>query len=215
MEEVKTLLSGAISIRTCHPGLCGRSLLFGNLLGTLLIYVGVPFHNQPLGKSVELLKIIGGIVYIAILKAKPMDILFDRVYILHILLNGICIIEAQIAYPSVTLSNTKIYANSFCMPNVQIAVGFGWEARLHATLVKPFGKVLLHNLLHKIKGAFFFFRLFNGKSRGIFVHLSIPATIGYNTTKIVNRTFGATSSSPHSALSLERKGRRPHPTLLR
>ena len=134
-----------------------------------------------------------------------MDILFDGVYILHVLLNGICIIEAQIAYPSVTLSNTKVYTNSFCVPNVQIAVGFGREARLHATLVKPFGKVLLHNLLHKVKGALFFFRLFNRKSRGIFIHLSIPATIGYNATKIVNRTFGATFSYPSLASSLERE----------
>ena len=118
MEEVKTFLSRAIPIGTCYPGLCGSSLLFGNLLGTLLIHIGVPFHNQPLGKSVELLKIIGGIVYIAILKTEPMDILLDGVYILHVLLNGICIIEAQIAYPSVTLSNTKVYANSFCVPNV-------------------------------------------------------------------------------------------------
>ena len=65
------------------------------------------------------------------LKAEPLDVLQNRIDILRILLGGVGIVEAEIAFAAVFHSGGEIDADRLGMADVQIAVRLRGEARLH------------------------------------------------------------------------------------
>ena len=56
-------------------------------------------------------------------KAKPFNILLDRIDVLLLFFGGIGIVKTQMAIAAKLAGQTKVQANRLCMTNVQIAVG--------------------------------------------------------------------------------------------
>ena len=97
--------------------------------------------DQSLGEVVQFLKIVGSIVDIAPVEAKPFYIFSDGIHVLHVLFHRIGIVEAQVADAPVSLSYPEVYADSFGMADMEIAVGFRRETCLDSTVILPFGQV--------------------------------------------------------------------------
>ena len=94
MEEVQALLSRTITVRAIDTRGRGRTLLLSNLLSTLLIDVSMPRHDKTLGKGIKLWEVVRSVALLTPLEAKPVDVLTDSVYVLHILFDRIGIVEA-------------------------------------------------------------------------------------------------------------------------
>ena len=83
------------------------------------------------------------------MKAEPLNILFNRVNIFDILFRGVCVIKAQVAYAVIFLGCAEINADSLCVTDMKIAVGFGWKPRLDSCVDAVF-KVLIYKVVNKI-----------------------------------------------------------------
>lgn len=88
------------------------------------------------------------------MESKPLDVLLNGVYIFGILLGGVGVIKAQVAYASMLFGHTKIKADSLGMSDMEITVGFGREAGLYTTTVLTLCKVFLNHLLNEIQTLF-------------------------------------------------------------
>ena len=84
------------------------------------------------------------------LETEPIDIFFNRIDILDILLDRVCIVEAKVAKATVALGKTEIKADTFGMADMQVAVGFRRETRMNL-FYRAVGKALFYNFFQKIK----------------------------------------------------------------
>ena len=83
----------------------------------------------------ELFKIIRGIEEPFVpAETQPAHVLLDGFHILHLLLAGIGVVEAQVAEAPVIGGNPEIDTDGFGMADVQVAVGFGRETGMDAAL---------------------------------------------------------------------------------
>ena len=83
------------------------------------------------------------------MESQPLDVFHDGIHIFSVFLDGIGIIETQIADPAKLFSRTKIDTDGFGMPDVQIPVGLGRETGLY--VVKTAGaQVFFYRLVDKI-----------------------------------------------------------------
>ena len=159
MEQLQALLHRPIPIWRRRAGLRGRTLLLGDLLARLLVYVSHALLNHPLGKFPKLLEIVRSVIYVDPMEAKPLDIFQYGVNILGVFLARVCVVEAQVAHSAVVLGHTEIHADGLGMAYVQIAVRLGREACLYPAAVLTFGQVVLYHLLYEAQ-ALLLFRIF-------------------------------------------------------
>ena len=78
-----------------------------------------------------------------------MDVVLDGVNVFHILLGGVGIIKAQVAFPAEFFGHGEIDEQRFCVANVQVPVRFGREARLDMRQPLLFD-ILLDEFLNEI-----------------------------------------------------------------
>ena len=116
-----------------------------------------------------MLEVIGGVVFVAPLVAKPLDVLFDGVDILHILLGGVGVVEAQVAHAAVLCGDAEVETDSLGMADVEVTVRLWGEARLYASAVLAVGEVFFHFRFNEIERLlfryFFFFRVCHSSIR--------------------------------------------------
>ena len=84
------------------------------------------------------------------LEAQPTHIGLDRLHVFGFFRNGVGIVETEVGLPAVFIGQPKIKANRFGVANVQIAIGFGWKARVNPARVFTAGEVIFNDLLDKI-----------------------------------------------------------------
>ena len=100
-------------------------------------------------------------VDVAPVEAEPLDIPKDRIDILLILLDGIGVVEADVADPAVLLGDAEVDADRLGVADVEVAIGLRWKSRLDASAVEALTEVTLHDLLYKIErlllAAFYWF----------------------------------------------------------
>ena len=149
LEELEALLHGAVAVGALGTRLCGGTLLCGDFLGRLLIDVGLALLDEVHGKVPQLLEVVRSVVLVTPLETEPLDILLDSLYILHILLRRVGIIETEVTYTAIFSCYTKVQADSLGVTDVQVAVWLWWETGLNACFTLCNG--LLDDLLHKVK----------------------------------------------------------------
>ena len=86
------------------------------------------------------------------LETEPIDIFFNRIDILDILLDRVCIVEAKVAKATVTLGKTEIEADTFGMADMQVAVGFRRETRMNL-FYRAVSKALFYNFFLSVETA--------------------------------------------------------------
>ena len=155
-EEIEALLDGAVAIGAGDTRGGRRTLLRCDLLGSLLIDVGMACADQLFGELVQTLEVVRSIVDIAPVEAEPLDILTDSIDVLDVFLRGVRIVEAEVTHPAVALCDTEVHADGLGVPDVEIAVGLWWEARLDASIILPGTKIALDDLLDEVQALLLF-----------------------------------------------------------
>ncbi len=85
------------------------------------------------------------------MKSQPFNVFHDGIYILHIFLLGVGIVEAEVTDAAVILGNAEIDANSLGMTDVQVAVRFRRKTGLYAPVVLSLLQIVFDNLFNKIE----------------------------------------------------------------
>jgi hypothetical protein len=103
-----------------------------------------------LGPFIEPLEMIGGEVEVLPpFEAEPADVLFDRVYIELLLLEGIGVVEAQVAAAGELLGHAEVEADRFGMTDVEIPVRLRRKAG-HYRVGSPGAQVRADDVADKI-----------------------------------------------------------------
>ena len=157
LEQFKALFDWTVTVGAVCAGLCGCTLLLGNLLCALLVDIRLALLDEFDGKIPQLVKVVRSIVYVCPVETKPLYILHNRINILHILFCWVGVVEAQVAYAVVLLCHTEVHAYCLCMADVKVSVWFGRETGLYLASVLAFLKVVHYNLLDKTDAFLFAF----------------------------------------------------------
>ena len=92
LEKLKILLSASAPVRAFPAGFFKSSSVFFDFLRCQVAYISFSFLNELHCCFVHLIKIIRCPQPLIPLETKPSNILFDRTYIFHVLLDRICVI---------------------------------------------------------------------------------------------------------------------------
>ena len=152
-EEVKVLLDAAVAVRTFDAGFRGHATARTDLLLRLVIDVGEAVHNELLGPLVELVEVVGGIMLLGPLKTEPCDIFFDGVHVLHIFLDRVGVIEAEVAETVIFLGDSEVQTDGLGVADMQVAVRFRRETGVNFRSVFSVSQVSLNDFFNKIHSA--------------------------------------------------------------
>ena len=89
------------------------------------------------------------------LEAKPRNIFLDGIHVLHILLDRVGVIEAEVAETVIFLCNSEIETDGLGVSDVQVAVRFRRETGMHFRSVFAVGQVFLNDFFNKIHSGLF------------------------------------------------------------
>ena len=153
LKESEVLLHGAIAIGALGTSLLNSTTTEANLLLSLVVNISLTLLNEFHSPIVELVEVVRSVALHSPIKAEPLDILLDGIYILGVLLHGVGVIETQIALTIVALCKTKVQADTLCVTDVQVAVGLGREARLNG--VTRLGDIVFNNFFYKVERPLF------------------------------------------------------------
>ena len=126
----------------------------------MLVDVGLTTFDQFYGKIPKLLEVIGSVVFVTPLVAKPLDVLFDGIDVLHVLLGGVGVVEAQVAHAAVLCSDAEVEADGLGVANVEVTVRLWGKTCLHASAVLAVTEVFFHLRFNEIERFLFFFYFF-------------------------------------------------------
>ena len=166
-EEVEVLLD-----RTIAPGAVdarrGEGAPRGaDLLGALVVDVGLAGLDQLFGEIVELVKVIGGVeAILAPVEAQPAHVFLDGVDVFDIFLGGVGVVEAQVALALIIAGQAEIQADALGVADVQIAVGLGGKTGDHPPAPFARGHVFVDDVADKVARRRVFGRAHNGRSVG-------------------------------------------------
>ncbi len=134
LEQIEILLHRPIAPWRRCARLRDRSSRQTYLLLRLVVDVSQPFLYKLDGPLVQLVEVIRGITLLGPLESQPRYVALYRVDILRVLLDGVGVVETQVALAAVFLGKTEVYADALGMTYVKIAVGLGRESRLYAAV---------------------------------------------------------------------------------
>lgn len=135
LEQLQVFFDGAVAVGAFHTRLGGGTFLFGYLFGSLFVDVGLAFLDEADGEVPQLLEVVRSIVFVSPLVAQPLDILLDGLYIFHVFLGGVGVVETQVAYASVCGGDAEVKADGLGVSDVKVSVGLRREACLHSASV--------------------------------------------------------------------------------
>ena len=129
--------------------------VFPELLGRQLADIGKAFADQLKSILIGFIKIIGTVKEaVAPIKAEPMNVVLNGVYILGVFLGRIGIVHTQIADAAEVFGRGKVDRQCFAVADVQIAVRFGRKAGvdLHAVAAVAFLQIFFYEFFDKVSG---------------------------------------------------------------
>ena len=148
-KQCEILFHRSVSVRRGRSRHRWGSFLLCNLLAGLLIDVSIAATNHPYRKIPQLLEIFWSIIDVTPFKAQPLNIVENIFHIFIFFFARVGIIETKVAHTLVFFCHSEVHADSFCVPNMQIAIRFRWESRLDSTAVFTFSQVLFNDLFYK------------------------------------------------------------------
>ena len=149
-EQVEVLLHAAVAVRTLRAGCSRHSPTLADLLLCLVIDIRETVLNELLGPQVELVEVVGSVVFRRPLEAQPLDVLADGVHIFGVFLHGIRVVKAEVGLSAIFLSNTEVQTDGLGVADMQVTVRLWWESRLYSAIVLPVLNVFFDNLLNEI-----------------------------------------------------------------
>ena len=117
-KQTEIFFYWSVSVGAVGACLCRRALLSGNLFACLLVNVGLSFLYEAYGEIPQLLKIVRGMINIAPLESKPLDVFFDGFNVFGVFLLRIGVVQTQVAHTAKFLGDAKVHTYSFRMSDV-------------------------------------------------------------------------------------------------
>jgi hypothetical protein len=145
-EQLQVLRHVAIAERRVLAALDQAAAVFAHGVRAQVVDVGDAELDQLLGAAVEHLEVVRGVAQVLVLEAEPVHVVLDRLDVLQILLRGIGIVEAEVAGAAELARDPEVEADALGVPDVQITVRLGREARRDAATVLARRLVLAHDL---------------------------------------------------------------------
>ena len=121
----------------------------------LLVHVGQARFDQIDGGAVHEVEIVAGKVFVRLadagarrvvgqvmVVAQPANGFADAVHVFLVFLFGVGVVKAQVAHAAVFPRQAEVEPNAFGVPDVQIAIGFGWKAGADAGRIGRAGGVV-------------------------------------------------------------------------
>ncbi len=134
LEQVQILFDRTIAIRAVFARLGQRAAVFADLVRGEIVDVGLAVLDQLDRPLVELIEVVGGVVEAIPVKAQPLHVLHDGVDVLGLLLRRIGVVEAQVGMAVEFVGEAEVQTDRLRVADVQVAVGLGRKAGLHAAL---------------------------------------------------------------------------------
>ena len=132
IEQVEVLFGGSVSMGTFPTGLGEGPPVLPDLLGGEAVHVGLAVLDEPHRELVEPLEVVGREVEVLPpLVPQPPDVVLDRVDELRILLQGVGVVESQMAPAAELACHLEVEADRLGVADVQIPVGLGGKPRHH------------------------------------------------------------------------------------
>mmetsp|Transcript_36621 Transcript_36621/g.85536 ORF Transcript_36621/g.85536 Transcript_36621/m.85536 type:complete len:257 (+) Transcript_36621:1641-2411(+) len=151
LEERHTLGDCAIAVR--RVGALGgqRASVLSHLHRRERVHICVSLVDQLDRTLVEFVEVVRSVrePFLPI-EAKPFDILKDRIHVLLLLLLRVSVVKAHERAPAELFTEAKVDADRLRMPDVQVAVWFGGEARDNLAVL-PHGQVLLDDVSDEVR----------------------------------------------------------------
>ena len=151
LEELEVLLGGAVPIRAFGAGFCEGAAGVFDFLGRQIAHERLALLDESDGIFVDGIEKVGGVALARPFVTEPVDVGADGVDELRLFLGGVGIVEEQVALAAVFERGAEVDEHALGMPDVQVAVRLGREARLHlvgAQLAR--GDVLVDDLLDEV-----------------------------------------------------------------
>ena len=152
-EKIEILFNRTVAERALRSRFCQRSAGGADLLHRRVVNVGFSRAdqiNRPLIKLIEIRR--GKVKVFSPIESEPPDIFHDGVDVLHVFLDGIGIVETEVAAAAVLPRQPEIQINGFGVSDVEVAVRFGRKARYDAAVVFPRFNVAVNNAFDKVAG---------------------------------------------------------------
>ncbi len=123
LKQTEVLFDRPVAIRAVYAGLGEGSAVLAHFLGALAVNVCKPLLDEPHRYLVEAFVVVGRVeLVIPPVETKPADVALYGVYVFHILLFGVGVVQAKVAHSAVFLGKTKVEADAFYMAYVEISV---------------------------------------------------------------------------------------------
>ncbi len=153
-EQVKVFFDAPIAERGILARLGEGAARRGDLFGVLIVDVGEALLDQQLGPVVELLEVAGGVTELGWFVAEPTDVLDDRFDEDVLFGFRVGVVHAQHAEATEIFGHAEVSDDGLGVPDVEEAVGFGWEPRLDTLTVAAVGVVFLDGFVEIVAGQF-------------------------------------------------------------
>ena len=129
-KQVEALFSRPVAPRAVPAGLGQGAAVLANFLGTELVDVGLAGLDQPDRAIIKVLEVVRRMKEPVLpVEPEPANVGLDRVDEVLLLFQRIRVVEAQVAAPAELLGDAEIQADRHRMPDMQVAVRLGREAR--------------------------------------------------------------------------------------
>ena len=150
-QQVQGLLGRTIPERALDARLAESAALRRDRLRILVVDVGLALLDEEERPLVELLEVVGGMDDPAGGVAQPGDVVADGLDELGILGTGVGVVQTKVAHSVEIFGDAEISDDRLGVPDVQIAIGFGWEPGLDLAAVGVGCKVCTDNFANEIR----------------------------------------------------------------
>ena len=149
-EQIHVFFRRAVAVRGVFARLGQRAAIGADLFFGKIVHIRQPAADEVERELVNLVVLLGGIVDVGIVEAEPVDIILDGLDKFFLFLGRVRVVKAQIAHAAETLRRQEIDGQRLHVADVQVAVRFGRETRLHAAAVLALGDIGLDGLPNKV-----------------------------------------------------------------
>ena len=149
-KELQVFLNASVPEGRVLSGLCQRAPILPHVLSVLIINIGFACLDKIYRPPVKLIKVIRGVAKVGPFESEPPDIFHDGFDVLGLLFRRIRVVETKVALSAELFRKSKVKADRFRMPDVQIAVGFRRKSGNDALHQSVF-KVFCNYLFKKVK----------------------------------------------------------------
>src|SRR5207253_10541942 len=151
-EEVQVLFYRPLAVNARPAGFGQRSAQTPHLLRVRAIHIGQARLDEVPREFVEPLEIVGGMVKMrSPVVTEPMHRILDRFLVLHVLLDGVRVVEAQVAHATVLRGESEIETDRLRVTDMQVAIGLRGKASNDSAAVLTGAKILGNDLPEKVR----------------------------------------------------------------